>query len=65
MKRVKTVLANDGRTKARVTIELDSEYGGLTRDEQAELLENIASGTMQTLAGARYFNVSLSEIRVR
>lgn len=65
MKRTKTITAADYNTKAKITISLDSAYGGLTRDELAALTEAIASGVMQTLASARYLHVQLSEVRCR
>ena len=64
MKRKKVITAADGISKVKVTINLDSPHGGLTRGEQSALLERIASGVMQTLASVRYLNVELSEIHV-
>lgn len=65
MKRVKTVLAADSNTKAKVTIQLDSARYGLTRDEQRILLDGIASGVMRTLSNVTYLNVPLSNIKVK
>ena len=64
MRRTKTITTNDSNTKAKVTIWLDSPFGGLTRDEQDSLLRSLASGVMNTLASARYLNVHLSDIKV-
>lgn len=47
----------------RVNVSLDSE--GLTREEQKEATEGLASDIMRVLSSARFVNAPLSKIRVR
>jgi hypothetical protein len=66
MKRKRIATAEDGNSKVKVSIDIDfGGPGGLTKDEQMQLLEQIASGVMQVMASAKYLHVQLSEIRVK
>ena len=54
----------DRTVYARIDITVGVRERRLTRDEQSELTEALASGAMPLLAGARYLHTPLSKVKV-
>lgn len=64
MKRVKTIIADDGETKATVNIEI-VDNGRLTRDEVGVMAEILTSQIMAIMPNTRFLNVRLSQLVVK
>jgi hypothetical protein len=66
--RKRVVYAEDvnyrGTVYARVEITVGVTDRRLTRDEHSNLVEEIASNAMQTLASARHINQPLSKVKI-
>lgn len=65
MKRVKTIIADDGQTKATVKIEINDYGGKLVRYELDSMVEQLASAIMKQIPDTQYLGVRLSELVVK
>jgi hypothetical protein len=54
----------DGLVYARVDITVGVRENRLSRDEQSEALESLASHAMQNLSCTRFINAPLSKVKV-
>lgn len=64
MKRVKTIIGDDGDTKVTVAITVD-DSGKLMRHEVNSMTEELTSTIMRVVPSVRYLNVQLSELVVK
>ena len=65
MKRKKIITAVDGDIKARITIEVTSTHGALTRSENRALFNGLVDAAMGDLTNAPYISASLSTCRLQ
>lgn len=64
MKRVKTLVGDDGQTRIEITIRVN-DRGSLMRHESERLVDGLADSTMLAISAARHTNIPQSRIRVR
>lgn len=64
MKRVKTIIGNDGFTKVTVAITVE-DSGRLMRHEVNSMTEALASSIMGVIPSVRHLDVQLSELVVK
>lgn len=64
MKRTKTIIADDGNTRATITIKLNNN-GSLCRFETDSAIEALTSSIMSIVPDMRYIGVRLSELKVK
>lgn len=62
MRRKKVVVASNGDTKAKITIEVDAPRHELAGYETERLMNILTSRSMENLATAPYLHASLAEV---
>lgn len=63
MQRIKTVVADTGNGRVRITIE--SNTAALTRDEVTEMMDSLTDQSMRMLNQTRYIWAPLCRIKVK
>jgi hypothetical protein len=65
MKRVATVVANDGNTRTKITIEVNNKGRDLTRDEVKHVVDRLTGDVFAAVQKTPYSNYPVTEIKVK